>query len=250
MAVGLLLPTTSQNGEESQVMAVGNMVSAAGVAIMIVLLKQFFFGNERPHSERKRHVDDMCEIYKRLCDCSIEEEMGKLELSFPKVYRESSPETSLNEMLGAKPDRYFERVSEEYLRDYHDYDFYAFALEHLKHREYECIRRHWTNTRRLLAEFNKKTRFVEELKTKIKEKMDDRLPDFQQRSETQSSNYYSLDSVAWFLANRFTEQEYSLPPMELITTHNKALIYPKSGQFPTFLWRMQMRHILKHTRTH
>lgn len=232
MMIGLLLLTTYQDGKESKMEAVGSVVTAIGVAIMIVMLKQFFFGNEKPHSERKRHIDEMCGIYKRLCDCNIEENMGKLELSFPRVYKESSPEDSLEEMLDAKSDQYFGRVPEEYLGDYPDYDFYDFAIEHLKHKEYEHIYEHWVNIHRLLDEFNNKTRFVEKLKNTIKEKMDARLSNFQHVSETRSSNYYYLGTVTQFLEGRFTEQECTLPPMELKTFHNKALIYPKFGHYP------------------
>ena len=109
---------------------------------------------ERTLNDYKEHTEFINKVYKLLILVRLEQ--GRLpkprqyHLKFPKEYK--SQLTQFRERLWK--DKQFVELYEDQLKSEPAYLYYEPAIEHLKHKKYKHIYRHWENTKKLLDEFN------------------------------------------------------------------------------------------------
>ena len=192
---------------------------AAGVVILI--FKQYFFGNEIPYSKKEEHTKDICEIYKLLtrvrfvkdrCDTLSWNDFQKSPtgykhyLKFPTKYRPLESQSMEKVLKGLQ----VEQIQDDQLKHHHTaYLHYDRALEHLKkHGKYKPIYKHWENVKNLLDELNGKTSIEERLEDVIKEKMHHYFPALQSStSETKFSDHYDTCNIIQFMMKYFKYQD-------------------------------------------
>ncbi len=130
--------------------------------------------------EQKEHTVDLMNIYKRLCKTGIREDRDGFQIVLPKKYKEfSNIESEIIDMQYHQS-TYWEKnyVSLEYRDHYSDYEYLEDALKHLTSKPYKETYNHWTKTKSLLDEFNKRSKFRSKLYETIESKMKEMFPDF------------------------------------------------------------------------
>ena len=185
------------------------IVSIVGGAVIIPLIKRYFFGNEIPYSKKEEHTKNICDVYMLLTRVGITQGRWKIPRKyfrkFPIEYKSSTDqfrkELSENKQV--------EQIYEDQLKDHLAYLYYYRALEHLKkHRKYKHIYKHWENTKNLLDELNGKTSIEEKIEGVIKKKMHRYFPALQSSaSRTEFSDHYSMDNIMQFMMDYFKEQD-------------------------------------------
>ena len=176
---------------------------------MLLILKQYFFGNEIPYSKKEEHTKNICEIYMLLTRVGITQGRWKMPRKyfreFPTKYKPSAGQIVEELLEGVR----VEQIYEDQLKDHPAYLYYDRALEHLKkHKKYNHIYKHWKNTKNLLDELNGKTSIEERLEGVIKEKMHHYFPALQNSaSRTEFSDHYDAYNIMQFMMDYFKEQD-------------------------------------------
>ena len=233
IVVALFLPIILPDENQSITPTIGG----TGVVIMLFILKQFFFGNETPRSEKIEHTKSINEVYKLLTLVNIKEgrhgEMWKHFLTFPKEYKSEIAQIMEEEREGTKP----ERLYEDQLKFDPVYLYYESAIEHLKHKKYKVIYEHWENIKNRLDELNSKTNPKKMLEGRIKEKMSECFPDF--KNGITGLKSYSISDIQEFIIDYFKYADDS-PDYDL-----KFLKYDKSNKYKEIYlsWKHNAVHI-------
>ena len=210
---------------------------------MLLILKQYFFGNEIPYNEKKDHTKKICEIYRLLtrveitqggCDTSSWNDFQKSPteykhcLIFPTEYKPLAGQIVEELLEGVQ----IEQIYEEQLKNHPIYLYYYRALEHLKkHKKYSHIYKYWENTKNLLDELNGKTSIEERLEDVIKEKMHHDFPALQSStSMAETSNHYNPDNIVQFMMEYFKDQNFSkhaLNSLVCVKSAENKFVYSK-----------------------
>ena len=122
--VSLSLSIISPDVNETTTASIATI--AAGVVILI--FKQYFFGNEIPYSKKEEHTKNICETYRLLTRVEITQ--GRLDspswkhfLKFPTKYKPLAGQT-VEEFLKSTD---VERIYEDQLKDHPAYLHYDHA---------------------------------------------------------------------------------------------------------------------------
>ena len=175
---------------------------------MLLILKQYFFGNEIPYSKKEEHTKKICEVFMLLTRVKMAQGRHNISLwehflRFPTKYK-SEFQIAEELLEGALVDQ----LHEDQLNDHPAYLYYDRALEHLKRRKYKHIYKHWENAKNLLDELNGKTSIKERLEGVIKEKMHHYFPALQSsRSVIESSDHYNPYNIMQFMMKSFKYQD-------------------------------------------
>lgn len=163
-AIGIFAPLIWLNMQEKidqKLIDSLNLYLLAGFIVEGIIL---FFVSEITQKKRdlqerrERHTKDLYEVYKRIADVGTIEENKKLFLAFPRNYekrdiREMDMDYVRERILNYDPHDYY--ISEKYLDMHNDYEYFEYAIEHLKHQKYKNIYKHWEKAKQLLDEYNK-----------------------------------------------------------------------------------------------
>ena len=180
-----------------------------GGAVVILIFKQYLFGNEIPYSKKEEHTKNICEIYMLLTRVGITQGRWKIPRKyfrkFPTKYKLSASHFMKKLLEGVQ----VEQIYEDQLEDHPSYLYYDRALEHLKnHRKYKPIYKHWKNVKNLLDELNGKTSIEERLEGVIKKKMHHYFPALQSStSGTKSSDHYATYNIIQFMLKYFKDPD-------------------------------------------
>ena len=158
--------------------------------------------------EQKEHMIDLMNIYKRICKAVIRDERrNEYEIVFPKQFKEfTSFDAEITNKEFIKSEHWqTDYVSQEYIHNYRDYDYFEDAIKHLEDESYKETYAHLTKTKKLLDEFNKRPKFESKLYETIESKMKVSFPDFKKGTDGDFQNSYDprviLDVVTnlWFV---------------------------------------------------
>ena len=199
---------------------IATIVTIVGGAVMIPLIKRYFFGNEIPYSKKEEHTKNICEVYMLLTHVRIAQ--GGCDTSSWNDFRKSPTEykhclkfpTEYKPLINQFMDEWYkgvrvEQIHEDQLKPHSAYLHYGSALEHLKkHGKYKHIYKYWENTKNLLDELNGKTSIEEKMEGVIKEKMHYYFPALKSSASlTESSDHYKTDGIIRFMMKYFRGQD-------------------------------------------
>jgi len=132
-------------------------------------------------NDRKAHTKDLNQVYLRMTDVGIREEQKNLVLTFPRTFDEGTKysDERIRKMVRGEYDSSIEQTSIKNLKYNEDYQFFDFAVEHLKEKQYKHIYKHWREANDLLENHNNESKkFFQDLADVIKQKMKEQYPEF------------------------------------------------------------------------
>ena len=226
--VSLSLSIISPDVNETTTASIATI--AAGVVILI--FKQYFFGNEIPYSKKEEHTKKICEIYMLLTRVEITQGKGgslwKYFRKFPIEYKPLAGQIMEELFKGVR----VEQIYENQLKDHSAYLYYDRALEHLKHKKYRHIYKHWENIKNRLDELNGKISIEERLEGVTKEKMHCYFPALQSSTSIiESSDHYNPDNIVQFMMKYFRDQDnfskYALDSLACEKSAEDKFVYSK-----------------------
>lgn len=195
--------------------------------IILFLFGQLFQNWHSLRNERKDHAQHIYKVYKLLTIVTIVQ--GKFSSSWEYFLRFSTEyksfvSASLEELLNNKKSS--ELLYEDELEHYSVYDYYKIALDHLEHRKYKHIYKHWEKTKKLLDELNDKVSIEERLQGVIKEKMNHYFPALQNATfSTELSDHYNVNHIVQFMISYFMNRDgfsnYALDSLAYGESDNK-----------------------------
>jgi len=172
------------------------------------------FKDEISFERREKHTKDLSEIYKRISDVGFTESKGKLVRTYPRNYEEFDLDNTFIIMEKIRNnDPLSSRIEEEHLDIKKDYEYFGFALEHLKHKKYRDIYKHWETANKLIEEYNNSPKFTEQLQQKIRDSTHERFPDFEEKKgisyyehffKIQTITDYIMDKI-WYVKEHTPE---------------------------------------------
>jgi len=130
-------------------------------------------------STKKQHFEDLYNIYKRISRVRVRtygKNRENVTLTFPREIYVKPKTVSLSDKVREMMDDHMRihpldntfELSEMSL--YSDYEYFDFAIEHLKHKKYENIYKHWNKINELIIEFNEKDeKSLDKLQAEIKQ---------------------------------------------------------------------------------
>ena len=175
------------------------------VEVIIFVTDQIIQSRRHLQDRRERHTKDLYEIYKRIADVGIMEEKQKLVLSFPRHYKEF--DYTNTDILMESLERYdprFERTTIQYFHLHKDYEYFDFAMEHLKYKKYNNIYKHYEKLNQLVEEYNKNPRFIDTLEQRIQETLSREFSDFEAREDYRyPDHFYSVRTITKYVSEIF-----------------------------------------------
>lgn len=184
--------------------------------------------------EQKDHTIDLMNIYKRLCQTRILQDRSGYQIVLPKKYKEFASIESEIAYLEFKQSDHWQTdyVSLEYHNHYRDYDYLEDALKHLEHKSYKETYRHWTKTKKMLDEFNKRPKFHSKLHETIDSKMKESFPAFQKGYGENFESAYDPYVISDVVTNLWFVERVRFDFLEIRDKYGKPSIITQYGTRP------------------
>ena len=205
--LGLFTPLTiwlqGQEELDSKFVDLLNLYLLAGFiaeGVVLFFLSNIIQDRRDVRNDRKDHTKDLYEIYKRIAEVGFTEEKDKLTRTYPSELTDHNY-TSLEKIF--EDSNPFPRISEKYLYLYNEYEYFDFAIEHLKHKKYKNIFQCWEKSNKLIDEYNDSPKFMEYLLKKIRKSMSESFPQFEEKKGSMfPDQFYKIKSVTDYIMNK------------------------------------------------
>lgn len=148
--------------------------------IITFLLTDMMYKKRESQNKKEAHSLDLNEIYKRLCYVGCQNwnspNRSRVQLTFPRNFYISSTPRSLSTdrfarvLANATSDSiHYETINFDELHRHPDYQYFEFAIEHLKDKKYEKIYIHWKKAWDIIDSYNEGSKTgMDELNAELK----------------------------------------------------------------------------------
>lgn len=224
--IAIITPLSFLTDKDTQPI-VGNYLFAGLIVegIVIFMIQQTMDSKKHLQDRRQLHTEDLNHIYLRLTDVGFTEEQKNLALDFPEHYNQFNKFDNLEAIFDdTQHNPLGNRTSQKYFYLSEDYYYFDYAIEHLKHKNYKNIYRHWEKANNIIDEFNNSPKFIDKLEETMKTKIRIAFPEFKEIKNSihdGKGDFYSSNVILNFILNVLKNREGQEINLDFLIIHRE-----------------------------